>query len=97
MAKLNKDFDIELGNQRDVCFYCLQEYHKEHPNTDPVNMRKELGGKLLNKEVYKNRKIGRDFVICRHHIRKIAEAMDLEVTEKEQKELEAIDNENDNE
>lgn len=83
ISRLNKEFDIEMGNQRDTCFYCLQEYHKEHPGLDPVAMRKEMAGRLLNQEVYKNRKIGRDFVICKEHIGKIAQVMGFNVSEEE--------------
>ena len=68
MTKLDKNFDIVLGNERDICFYCLQEHHKLYPEQDVLTAKKELGGQLLNKPIYRNRKIGEGFVICKHHI-----------------------------
>lgn len=90
MNRLSKKFDVELGNQRDICFYCLQEYHKSHQDMDPVAMRKELAGQLLNQEVYKNRKIGRDFVICKKHLGEIAKILGYDIKEEDDnKEIEA--------
>lgn len=86
MTKLDKNFDIALGNERDICFYCLQEHHKKHPNQDVISAKKEMEGQLLNKAVYKNRRVGEGFIICKNHIGKIAEAIGYTLTQEEEQE-----------
>ena len=86
MRDFNKQYDITLGNERDICFYCLQEHHKLYPEQDVLTAKKELGGQLLHKPIYRNRKIGEGFVICKHHIGKIAEAVGYTLTEEEEAE-----------
>lgn len=87
MTKLDKNFDIVLGNERDICFYCLQEHHKEYPNQDVISAKKEMEGQLLNRPVYKNRRIGEGFIVCKHHIGKIAEAIGYTLTQEEEQEV----------
>ncbi len=70
---LPNDYDVEIGNNNDCCFYCLLEKHAENKNKSFAECKKDLAGRLKYKKIYKNKKI--NFTICKDHINKIAELL----------------------
>lgn len=79
---LNNNVDVEIGGPRDVCFYCIADYIKEHPNASSIVARAMLQKKLEYKKIYKNKRV--NLVICSDHIKKInSQINEEEVSENE--------------
>lgn len=85
MKDFDKQYDIVMGNENDVCFYCLMEYKKDNPEKGPIESREALKGKLTYQHIFKNRRIGDGFTICKDHIAKIANEIGLTVEELQSK------------
>ena len=83
MRDFNKQYDVTLGNDKDICFYCLQEYHKKYPDKGVIESKKDLSGQLEYKPIFKNKRIGDGFTICKKHIIKIAQEIDIKPEELE--------------
>lgn len=77
MKDFNKQYDVTLGNDKDVCFYCLREYHTKNPDQSVVAAKHDLAGNLEYKPIFKNKRIGDGFTICQEHIIKIANELDI--------------------